>query len=45
VYYGSLSNIAYTITVTDTLTDEVKEYTNPLGNFGSDGDTEAFEVP
>ena len=42
LFYGSLSNVQYEITVTDTMTDETKVYTNDLGNFGSVGDTEAF---
>jgi hypothetical protein len=45
VFYGSLSNVEYTLTVTDTSTGEVRTYTNPSGNFGSVGDTEAFAVP
>ena len=42
VFYGALSNVEYTITVTDTQTGSVKEYRNPAGQFGSVGDTEAF---
>ena len=42
VYYGALSNVEYTITVTDTLTGAIKTYRNPLDEFGSVGDTEAF---
>jgi PKD repeat protein len=45
VFYGALSNVEYTITVTDTATGEVRTYTNPAGEFGSVGDTEAFQVP
>ncbi len=42
VFYGALSNVAYTLTVTDTATGETRSYENPLGEFGSAGDTEAF---
>jgi ELWxxDGT repeat protein len=42
VFYGALSNVEYTITVTDTQTGAVKEYKNPSGQFGSAGDTGAF---
>ena len=42
VYYGALSNVEYTITVTDTATGAVKTYRNPLDEFGSVGDTDAF---
>ena len=42
VFYGALSNVEYTITVRDTETDNVKTYTNPLGTFGSVGDTEGL---
>ena len=42
VYWGSASNVAYTVTVTDTATGEPKVYQNGLGTFGSGGDVEAF---
>jgi len=42
VFYGSLSNVEYTITVTDTSTGEVQTYFNPLDHFGSFADTAAF---
>ena len=42
VFYGSLSDVDYTLTVTDTQTGDVKSYRNRLGNFGSAGDLEAF---
>ncbi|MCP4661755.1 MAG: dimethyl sulfoxide reductase anchor subunit [bacterium] len=42
VFYGSLSNAEYTMTVTDTETGAVKSYTNPSGQFASVGDTTAF---
>ena len=45
VYYGALTNVQYTIRVTDTQTGQFKDYTNTLGSFGSVGDTEAFAVP
>jgi hypothetical protein len=42
VFYGALSNVAYTITVTDTATGAVRTYTNPAGNLASVADTGAF---
>ncbi len=42
VFHGSLTNVEYTLTVTDTETGRVWSRTNPLGSFGSDGDIEAF---
>ena len=42
VFYGALSNVEYTITVTDTVTSAQKVYTNPSSEFGSVGDTLAF---
>lgn len=41
-FYGSLSNVEFTLTVTDTVTGVVKTYENPSGTFASQGDTEAF---
>lgn len=42
VFYGALSNVEYTITVTDTQTGAVKQYTNPQGVLASVADTGAF---
>ena len=42
VFYGALSNVAYTITVTDTETGAVKTYVNASGNLASEADTDAF---
>lgn len=42
VFYGALSNVQYTITVTDTLTGAIKTYTNPNGNLASVADVTAF---
>lgn len=42
VFYGALSNVEYSITVVNTVTLETKVYTNPLGNFASIADIEAF---
>ena len=42
VFYGALSNVEYTITVTDTQTGAVKTYFNPQGQLASVADTEAF---
>ena len=41
-YYGALTNLEYTITVTDTCSGAVKTYFNPLGNLTSSADFEAF---
>ena len=45
VFYGSLSNVSYDITITDTTNDRVVVYSNPLEQFGSDSDVEAFPDP
>ena len=42
VFYGALSNVGYTITITDTETQTVKTYVNPEGTLASVADTEAF---
>jgi hypothetical protein len=42
VFYGSLSDLDYTIRVTDTTDDRVVTYTNPLGTYCGNGDTGAF---
>ena len=42
VFYGALSNVEYTLTVTDTQTGAVRTYSNPAGNFASRADTGAF---
>jgi hypothetical protein len=42
VYYGALSNVEYTLTVTDTLTGVQRQYHNPSRRFASAGDTAAF---
>lgn len=42
VFYGALSNVAYTLTVTDTTSRKTKVYTNPSGHLASVGDTLAF---
>lgn len=42
VFYGALSNVEYTLTVTDTETGEVRTYQNPAGRFASVADTGAF---
>ncbi len=45
-YYGALSNVEYTLTVTDTVGGgEPRVYRNALGQFGSFGDIEAFPAP
>jgi hypothetical protein len=42
VFYGALSNVGYTLRITDTVTGDVRRYENALGTFASVGDTEAF---
>lgn len=42
VFFGALSNVEYTVTVTDTMTGQVKTYRNPSGQFASIADTAAF---
>ena len=42
VFFGALSNVEYTMTVTDTVSGSMKTYFNPSGQFASVGDTEAF---
>jgi ELWxxDGT repeat protein len=42
VFYGALSNVEYTLTVTDTSTGAARRYVNPSGRLGSVADTTAF---
>lgn len=42
VFYGALSDVQYTLTVTDTATGRVKTYRNPAGRLASQADTAAF---
>lgn len=42
IFYGSLTNVSFEMTVTDTESGLVKVYTNPSGNFASVGDVQAF---
>jgi hypothetical protein len=42
VFYGALSSVEYSVTVTDTQTGEIKTYRNPSGRLASIADTEAF---
>lgn len=42
VFVGSLSNVGYTVTVTDTATAASRTYANPPGTLGSVADTSAF---
>ncbi len=42
VFYGALSSVKYTLTVTDTETGQIKKYENPSGRLGSVADTGAF---
>jgi hypothetical protein len=42
VFYGALSDVQYTLTVTDTQTGTSKPYVNPQGTLASEADTAAF---
>ncbi len=42
VFWGSLTNVEYTLTVTDTVTGAQKTYTNAQGEMTSGADTKAF---
>ncbi len=42
VFYGSLTNVEFALTVTDTQTGAVKTYLNPQGQLASVADTSAF---
>ena len=42
VFFGALSNVEYSMTVTDTMTGKTKTYNNASGTFASVGDTQAF---
>jgi photosystem II stability/assembly factor-like uncharacterized protein len=42
VFYGSLTDVEFTLTVTDTQTGAVKAYFNPQGQLASVADTSAF---
>ena len=42
VFYGSLSNVAFTLRVLDTVTGRLWAREKPIGRFSSVGDTLAF---
>jgi hypothetical protein len=42
VFYGALSDVEYTITVTDMVTGAIKTYSNTAGHLASVADTAAF---
>ncbi len=42
IFFGSLTNVEFELTVTDTQTSLQKVYSNALSNFASVGDTDAF---
>ena len=42
IFFGSLTNVEFELTVTDTQTSLQKVYSNNLGDFASVGDTNAF---
>jgi len=43
VFYGALSNVSYTVTVTNRATGVTRIYTNPQGTLASVADTTAFD--
>ena len=45
VFYGSLTDVGYTITVEDLERGRIKEYVNPPGNLDGRADTDAFDAP
>ena len=45
VFYGALSDVEYTITVTDTVTGNRRRYHNNLHHQGSGADVDAFAAP
>jgi len=42
VFYGSLTDVEFDLTVTDTLTGQARTYHNPAGTLASKADTQAF---
>ena len=42
LFYGALTNVAYSMRVSDTATGSCRIYDNPSGTFASVGDTDAF---
>ena len=42
IFYGSLTNVGFEMTITDVETSLVKVYSNAVGDFASVGDTNAF---
>jgi hypothetical protein len=42
VFFASLTNVEFTLKVTDRLTGQIKSYHNPLGSFASQADISAF---
>lgn len=42
VYYGGMTDVGYTITVTDTQTGTTRQYTNPAGKIGGGVDRASF---
>lgn len=42
VYYGGMTDVGYTVTVTDTATGTTRQYTNAVGNIGGGVDRTSF---
>ncbi|MEM6701590.1 MAG: hypothetical protein AAF690_02735, partial [Acidobacteriota bacterium] len=45
VFWGAVTDVAYTLRITDTVTGAVREYSNPAGQLRSGADIEAFADP
>lgn len=43
VYFGSMSDVEYTVSVKDRVSGKTKTYFNPAGRFASLGDSQAFD--
>jgi photosystem II stability/assembly factor-like uncharacterized protein len=42
VFYGSLTNVGFDLLITDTESGAIRQYSNPVGTFGSRSDVRAF---
>lgn len=45
VYYGGMTDVGYTVTVTDTVKGIVRQYSNPVGKVGGGVDRTSFPAP
>jgi Fibronectin type III domain/Bacterial pre-peptidase C-terminal domain len=44
IYYGGMTDVEYTVTVTDTVTGTVRKYNNPPGSVGGGVDRTSFDL-